>query len=813
MSINPFDLKFGYLFDIHHLKDKMILWVKDKKNDSVKRLEYPWHPSIHVASDLRSDLTRLIDNRYIESLINDSQFEYKNENSTTLDQFRNEVLKLTLKDSSNILTLGKYIEKLCIRFGHYRLYNVDVSPEQSFLYENEMYPLGSYALEQRFGESGGPSYHRIIKDNSEDVNSFDYVIPNFKFLSFDIISSERRSIAADFNDKISKITIWSFDKYNNPDERFSISESSEFETILEFCYEVNRIDPDIILTKGGDQFLFPHLFHRAKTNQIEIQLLVSLNRESNVEYLLKKNKYLMKEINDTDIAFANDSSSTSYISYGRVYFKPRPFYLYGRIHIDLNNCFIYKDNGLDGLAEISRVCRIPLQLASRSTIGKCLSSLYFYNAYKNDVLIPWKPSTSEIFKSFSDLLKADKGGTVFESKPGAYDKVAEYDFVSLYPNIMLKKNVSSDTINCECCDKEFDNTVPDLEHLYHLCKKRNGIVPLSLKLVLERRLEYKRRKNNCSGLLGENKEELRNCYDNRQTALKWILVTSFGYLGFSNSKFGRIDAHIAVCAFARDLLMKVSKIAENHGFEVIHGIVDSIGVREKENYKSNKIIPTTTHPEKKYENLQSDIEEKTGFSISFEGIYKWIVFDSSKSNPQLPALNRYFGVFEDGTVKMRGIETRRHDTPPLFVNFQEELMRVMSYCENVKEIKEKYLVLEEVHKKYVDLLNSGDVDYADLKFTKRISKNSNEYGDRKTIENGVIKKLFLNGKSLHAGEQIEYIITDFYSKNFLDRAMPIELINKHKFNYDVRRYVELLNQVYHSITKIFCLQSNSFDFV
>jgi DNA polymerase-2 len=805
MSINPFDLNFGYLFDIHHLKDKMILWVKDKKNNAAKRLEYPWQPSIYVASDLKSDLTRLINNRYIESLINDSQFEYKNENSTTLNQFRNEVLKLTLKDSSNILTLGKYIEKLSMGFGHYRLYNVDVSPEQSFLYENEMYPLGSYDLEEKLGESGGLSHHRIINDNSDDdVNSFDYVIPNFKFLSFDIISSERRIIAADLNDRISKITISSFDKYNNFDERFSISDSSEFETILEFCYEVNRIDPDIILTKGGDQFLFPHLFRRAKTNEIEIQLLASLNRESNVQYLLKKNKSLIKEINNTDLASTYDSSSTSYISYGKVYFKPRPFYLYGRIHIDVNNSFIYKDNGLDGLAEISRVCRIPLQLASRSTIGKCLSSLYFYNAYKNDVLIPWKPTTSEIFKSFFDLLKTDKGGTVFESKPGAYDKVAEFDFVSLYPNIMLKKNVSSDTINCECCAKEFDNTVPDLEHLYHLCKKRIGIVPLSLKIVLERRLEYKRRKNNCRDLSIENKEELRNCYDNRQTALKWILVTSFGYLGFSNSKFGRIDAHIAVCAFARDLLMKVSKIAENHGFEVIHGIVDSIWVREKEdNNEFNKIIPTAAHPEKKYENLQSDIEKKTGFSISFEGIYKWIVFDSSKTNPELPALNRYFGVFEDGTIKMRGIETRRHDIPRFFVNFQEELINEMSTCKNISEIKEKLSILEKIYRKYAYLLISKKVEFTDLMFTKRISKNSNEYANRKTIENCVLKRLTENGKSLNAGEQIKYLITNFYSNNFLDRAIPIELIDKHVTKYDEKRYLELLENSYKSIIKLF----------
>ena len=787
----------GWLFDIYHLKDRIILWIKNK-NGNVKRLEYLWSPSIYVASDLKSELIDLVGNSEISSSIKEYRFEYKFEyhSSVTVDQHkRNEALRLTLSDSLQILTLARRIEKLSTRFGHYRLYNVDISPEQSFLYEKDLYPLGLYNIEKATSEdSARTKIYRVINDKNDNIDSFDYIIPNFRFLSFELIS-EKKSIKNDFNDQILKMKIISFEKDNIIKEEFSISEENELETILEFAYEINRIDPDIILTKGGDQILFPHLLHRAKANKVENQLLVNLNRESNLEYLLKKNNlFLNKSIRSDDLF------STSYISYGKVYFKPRPFFLYGRIHIDINNSFIYKDNGLDGLAELSRVCRIPLQLASRSTIGKCLSSLYFYNAHKKDVLIPWKPITSEIFKSFSDLLQADKGGFIFESKPGAYDKVAEFDFVSLYPNIMLKKNVSSDTINCKCCKLETDNKVPELEHLYHLCKKRMGIVPLSLKTVLDRRLEYKKRKNRC---IFKNDEYLKNCYDNRQTALKWILVTSFGYLGFSNSKFGRIDAHVTVCAFARDILVKASKIAEKHGFDVIHGIVDSIWLSKVDSTEHSLSAADSAH---RYINLKKDIEEHTGFSISFEGVYKWIVFDSSKINPDLPALNRYFGVFEDGTIKMRGIETRRHDTPQLFVNFQEELMMIMSAYNNIHEITKSLPILENVYQKYINLIRSKKISYTDLIFTKRLSKESNEYADRKTIENCVLKRLSSNGKSLNAGEEIKYIITNFYNENFLERAIPIELINKHAIRYDTKRYLELLKETYDSITKVFYSQ-------
>jgi DNA polymerase-2 len=64
--------------------------------------------------------------------------------------------------------------------------------------------------------------------------------------------------------------------------------------------------------------------------------------------------------------------------------------------------------------------------------------------------------------------------------------------------------------------------------------------------------------------------------DQRQTALKWLLVVSFGYLGYKNARFGRIEAHEAVTAYSRDLLLQAKEIAERHGYRMLHAIVDSL---------------------------------------------------------------------------------------------------------------------------------------------------------------------------------------------------------------------------------------------
>lgn len=65
----------------------------------------------------------------------------------------------------------------------------------------------------------------------------------------------------------------------------------------------------------------------------------------------------------------------------------------------------------------------------------------------------------------------------------------------------------------------------------HICEKRIGIVPKTLRLILTKRLKYKRLKEETQDPI------LREVYDRRQAALKWILVTCF----VTQSSYAQID--------------------------------------------------------------------------------------------------------------------------------------------------------------------------------------------------------------------------------------------------------------------------------
>src|SRR5215208_4477601 len=543
----------GWLFDAYPLDNRMVFWIKQENGNTIRLVDNCWSHSIYVASDYinKSELKKLILKQQQEGnnseLIKNYEFISKYEKIT--DIRRSDVLKLTLLDPTKALTLARRIERFD-KFGKLRLYNVDLLPAQSYFYDHDIFPL-AFCEVYNNTNSDNTTCSKLswnIKEDN-DVWSIDYQMPHFKIIHLDIELNKEGKIPQ-HTDRIASISI-----KQNGGEDIEIRNESEQDMIDELRSEVAKIDPDFIFTEDGDSFTFPYLVHRAEKSGRNL----ILGREESLP--LKKSA---KE------------GGISYFSYGRVYFKPTTQKLLGRIHLDKSNSFVWNESGLQGLYEIARICRMPFHTASRASIGKCLSSLQFYYATThNDTLIPWKPTLAEHFKTFEELLIADRGGFIFEPNIGVHEQVAEFDFVSLYPNIMFKKNVSAETILCDCCP-DSKLRVPELN--YNICEKRTGIIPMSLQIVLDRRAEYKK-------LLKSPTipEELKTVYDARQCSLKWILVTSFGYLGFNNAKFGRIDAHIAVCAFDRQILLQTAKIAERHGFRVLHGIVDSLWIQKKKN--------------------------------------------------------------------------------------------------------------------------------------------------------------------------------------------------------------------------------------
>ena len=765
----------GWLFDVYPQGDRMIFWIKQEKDGKIVRLEdNSWSQSIYVASDNKHDLASVAKDERVSSFIKHYKFVKKYEK--IIDKTKSEVLKLTLTDSSQAQKLAKCI-MLGGRFGQFRPYNVDILPAQSYFYEHDIFPL-AFCQVTVYGNVDGSSRLTWSCKDYDDVWSIDYTLPKFKTIHLSIRPRKQEGKLPKFTDKIDSISI------RNENEIIEIDGIDDVQILFSLAEMVSALDPDFVFTEDGDSFGFPYLAYRAKVN--DCSNILVLGREPSRAITTRKS------IQD----------GTTYFSYGRMHYRPPSTQLFGRVHIDKCNSFILDESGMEGLCEVARICRMPLHKASRATIGRCMSSLQCYHASINDILIPWKSAFAEHFKTYSQLFVADRGGMIFEPRVGVHEQVGELDFSSLYPSIMCAKNLSGETVLCACCT-ESKLCVPELG--WHICEKKIGIVPQSLEILLKKRAQYKQ-------LLKPPQidPKTKQVYEARQGSLKWILVTSFGYLGYGNSKFGNIDAHIATCAFDRQVLLKAVRVAESRGFRVLHGIVDSIWVVKQDAARED------------YLKLKEAIEQNTGFPISFEGIYKWIAFIHSKRSSRskhTPVPNRYFGVFEDDDddgsgLKVRGLEMRRRDNPPFFDKFQTEVLKVIAKGNTIEEVRMLMPQVKAVLNKYVQLLKDREVPLQELVFTKQLSKNSDSYVVN-TIENTALRQLAAEGRMLRAGEMLQYIITDYYNNNKSSskRAAPFELVDTKTtpgVAYDVQRYIELLVEVAHSVIEPFNFNRKNF---
>ncbi len=730
-SSNPAGPKHvkGWILDVYPSGfGEVAVWIIGEKGERIK-LTDKFQPKLYV-SGKKEAVEKLASRLFSSKTIHSFEFTYKYAHAK--DTEKSKVLEVTLKDCRKTSTFTRSILKMGDFLKH-EVHDCDLRGDQAYLFSHDVFPL---ALVKAEIENAKLRY--TLLDSIENV---DYTIPPLRIMKFSLEVAKKGKIA-NFNDPISKIQI------TQAANQTVFDSGEEKEKLLQLAETVKKLDPDIILTTGGDSHVFPYLIRRAIINNILDRLMLSRD----------------------DIPFVSKNTrGRTFFSYGRTYYRAPTNRLFGRIHIDEYNTLVLRECGFEGLIEIARTCRVPLHKAARSSIGSSMSALQFYQAIKNDVLIPRNKSIPESFKSAYELLVGDRGGFIYEPIVGIHEQVGEVDFTSMYPSLMAKNNISAETVLCKCCPNSHVR-IPELN--YHTCEKRIGIVPKTLALILAKRLKYKQLKEQTQDPI------LREVYDRRQTALKWILVTCFGYLGYRNAKFGTVDGHMGVCAFGRDAFLKAARMSERRDFTVIHGIVDSLWLRKEE------------ASVQEYVDLCHEISEEIGVPLSFEGRYKWIVFLPSKLHPRIGVLNRYYGVMENGKVKVRGLEVRRRDTPRFVYDAQSEMIEVLSSADNSKEFFEKIPDVLKIVKDYRQRLLNGEIPTWNLIVTKHLSKNPKRY-KQKVSQVIAAEQLMKGGAEIHAGKNIRFLFTDTENRRHERRVRAEQLIEENT-NSDFRKYLLLL---------------------
>lgn len=613
------------------------------------------------------------------------------------------------------------------------LYNSDLMVASLYCWEKKVFPLGR--VEAEAGEAG----KILALECCDDEWAIDYQLPPLKIMQLRLAGLSRidpkhgRQTALEIE---IEGTCWELDdNYEAP--------------ALGFARLLKREDPDVILTEWGDSTIMPLL--RQQAERLKVPLL--LNRDHSVAI--------------------HQSKSRSFMSYGRILFKESATTLFGRLHLDKQNSFISDKCDFSGLWELARVTKLPIQYCARTTPGTGISYMQMELAYRDKVLIPEQKAEPEDPKSPDELLAADRGGLVFTPKLGFHSNVAELDFVSEYPSIMAHFNISPETVNCRCCPDAA--RVPELG--YRVCELRKGITSRVVKRLITKRTELKQSQRIASADIAQH-------YKLQRDALKWLLVCCFGYTGYKNARFGKIESHEAINAVARETLLRAKELAEARGFELLHALVDSLYVQK-----------TNATPEE-YQELAREIEERTHLPLAIEAIYSYVVFLPSKHSADIPVPNRFFAVKEDGELKVRGLECRRHDTPPLLSNMQKKVLSILAEARDYNSYLKKLEEARAIFRRCEEKLATGDVAIEDLIISKRITREPRDY-KKASLTAIAAQQLFGNGVKLRPGQNIEYIITAIRSKVPNDRVRAYALWEGWH-GYDREKYTAMLYEAFES---------------
>ena len=162
----------------------------------------------------------------------------------------------------------------------------------------------------------------------------------------------------------------------------------------------------------------------------------------------------------------------------------------------------------------------------------------------------------------------------------------------------------------------------------------------------------------------------------------------------------------------------------------------------------------------------------------------------SRMHEGVPVLNRYYGVFENGKIKVRGIEARRRDTPNFIRDAQLDMVKVLGKAVNSNSFMVRLPEALSVLKSYGKRLVEGEVAVQDLFVAKQLSMGPREYVHN-VFQAIAAMQLLSEGIEVSAGQTIRYLITEAESKRLNRRVRAAELVDENT-GHDVKKYLELL---------------------
>ena len=742
-------LSASYCQDGDEIAIELFGKTRDKK--SVTILRYGFHPYFFVV-DPKPNLAPMMkrDKDVIE--VSDDKLFYKSE--------MHDVLKVTIK---NPWQLSEYRNKLK---HEYRLLAADIAFHYRFIYDMDMGSCIRVTGEEMEREYATDLVIRM--DSFENIDSFD---PGLKFLAFDI----ENSVLHDFIFTICAVT-----SEDGELRKCEPVTGSEADIIRGFSELIRKEDPDVITGYNIDNYDIKKIIERAKRLKIESE--VKWGRDLGVPRIVSEKFWRVKGRLIVDAWWAvrrelrpkqETLNAVSLQILGETKMDVDPKHMdeewaknrekvleYCTKDAELSMKILLHVGTVRKGMDLAAVSMLPVEDVMVSGTSTLADSLLIRMADREKVGVPMTGKMSR-----TDQIE---GGYVHTMNPGLYHWVCVLDFKSMYPSLIIAKNICFTTLS----DK---GEIISPNGVRYLSKdKKVGILPRILEGLMQKRDDIKARMKRT-----ENKDEY-HYLNGLQAAVKVLMNTFYGVFASSFYRFTDKSIGSSITTFARATVTGIISEVEKEGVPVIYSDTDSVFMQSP----SNNLEGTV-----EFGNRMADRFSKDGGTLEFEKILEPLFSHGKKK--------RYVGKVlwpkKEDELLVRGYEIRRSDS---FDLQSDLLMKLFNYI--LEEKNDEALAL--VRRTVQDTL-AGKIPVSELVIS-RSCKGLDAYENPERMANvQTAKKLIEMGYEFIPGMKVSWIVTD--SSSAPQKVEPY--ISGVEFNGkpDYRYYAERISQTASRITEVF----------
>jgi DNA polymerase I len=587
--------------------------------------------------------------------------------------------------------------------------------------------------------------------------------PNLRLLSFSILAVSPTGSPSPIRDPVRLVTWKSKEAHA---DTIQSAKDSDDEPIEGFSRIQQKSDPDVVFSFGGNTFDWPYLIKRANKTKAKLSVgrddgparqslygHFSLTGRANVDLLdFSQDLYDVKIKTVENVArYLGVEASTPAIDETEYYdhwTRQDRSGLVEQMKARATSIFNVGEDALDYALQLSNLSALPPDQVLAAAVGFRVDNYMMLEAHKLGELIPGREELNII---------PYKGAIVLEPSVGLHDNVAVLDFSAMYPSLMVKYNISPDTLVDRGGDGVFE--VPEVGH--HFRKNPPGFYKIVLSQLIASRQAAKREAAKTPRGTPEHK-----ILKAREKATKVITNATYGYAGWAGSRWYSREVAESAAALGRDTINKSIDIAKNLGLKVLYGDTDSLFVQYEEKLVNQFI---------------KEIDKNLGLEINLGQLYKRILFTEAKK--------KYAGLLDDGELDVVGMEAIRGDWSNLARNVQNEVLKLVLQDGDPGRARSYVTSL-------VRDLESAKVPKSSLVIWKTLTKRPDEYEvNAPHVE--VARKMAKEGWPVTVGDKVGFIITKKPGKLY-QKAEPHFKVSLDQVDYEY--YVR--NQIVPAATRV-----------